>query len=77
MQRERMGATSICSVKRGLNTKLHLAVEAHGMPIRVLVTSGIFADCTQAGKLIQGMTAQNLLADKGYDSASIVEQANK
>lgn len=61
--------------KRGLNTKLHLAVDAHGMPIRVLVTAGTVADCTQAGKLIEGLTAENLLADKGYDSDAIVEQA--
>nr|WP_233575850.1 IS5 family transposase [Noviherbaspirillum saxi] len=61
--------------KRGLNTKIHLAVDAHGMPVRVLVTSGSIADCTQAGKLIEGMDAGHLLADKGYDSDAIVEQA--
>jgi len=63
--------------KRGLNTKLHLAVDAHGMPIRVLVTAGTTADCTQAGKLIEGLTAENLLADKGYDSDAIIEQATE
>jgi transposase len=47
------------------------------MPIRVLVTSGTTADCTQAGELIKGLTAQHLLADKGYDSDAIVEQAIK
>ena len=47
------------------------------MPIRVLITSGTAADCTQAGKLIDGITAKNLLADKGYDSDIIVEQAIK
>jgi len=47
------------------------------MPIRVLVTSGTVADCTQACKLIEGMTAENLLADKGYDSDAIVAQAIK
>ena len=45
------------------------------MPIRVLVTAGTTADCTQAGKLIEGLTAENLLADKGYDSDAIIEQA--
>jgi transposase len=52
-------------------------VDAHGMPIRVLVTSGTVHDCTQAGKLIEGLTAENLLADNGYDSDAIVEQAIK
>ena len=45
------------------------------MPIRVLVTAGTTADCTQAGKLIGGLTAEHLLADKGYDSDAIIAQA--
>lgn len=61
--------------KRGLNTKLHLAVDAHGMPVRVLVTAGPVADCTQAGRLIEGLAAEHLIADRGYDSDAIVEQA--
>jgi transposase len=60
--------------KRGLNTKLHLAVDAHGMPVRVLVTAGPVADYTQAGKLIEELAAEHLIADKGYDSDEIVEQ---
>lgn len=60
--------------KRGLNTKIHLAVDAHGMPIRLLVTSGTTADCTKANELIRGMKAQALLADRGYDSHAIIEQ---
>ena len=56
---------------------MHLAVDAHGMPIRVIVTAGTTADCTQAGHLIQDLTAEQLLADKGYDSDAIVEQAEK
>jgi transposase len=65
------------SHKRGLNTKIHLAVDAFGMPLRVIVTDGTCADCTQAQPLIEGMTAEHLLADKGYDSDAIVEQAKK
>ncbi len=63
--------------KRGLNTKLHLAVDAHGMPVRAFVTQGTTADCTQAGRLIEGITAEALLADKGYDTDAILEQALK
>jgi transposase len=33
------------------------------------------ADCTQAGKLIEGFTAEHLIADRGYDSDEIVAQA--
>ena len=33
------------------------------------------ADCTQAGKLITGLNAEHLLADREYDSNAIVKQA--
>ena len=45
------------------------------MPVRIVITDGTTADCTQAAKLIDGMTAEYLLADKGYDSDEIVLQA--
>ena len=41
--------------KRGLNTKVYLAVDAHGMPLRVVITAGPVADCTQARALRRGM----------------------
>ena len=56
---------------------MHLAVDAHGMPVRVIITEGTTADCTQACRLIKGLTAEQLLADKGYDSDAIVAQAKK
>ena len=61
--------------KRGLNTKIHLAVDAHGLPIRVLATQATRADCSLACELIEGLTAEHLIADKGYDSDAITEQA--
>ena len=61
--------------KRGLNTKIHLAVDAHGMPVRILVTEGTRADCQEAVHLIEGISAQSLLADRGYDTDSIVAYA--
>ena len=45
------------------------------MPVRVIVTQGTRADCTQASRLIEGITAEYLLADRGYDSNAIIEQA--
>jgi hypothetical protein len=33
------------------------------------------ADCTQAGKLIEGFVAAHLIADRGYDSDAIIAQA--
>ena len=45
------------------------------MPIRVLATAGTVTDCKQAVALIDGFAAQCLLADRGYDTNAIVEQA--
>ena len=47
------------------------------MPVRILVTEGTRADCTQACALIEGIDAEILLADRGYDTNEIVEQASK
>lgn len=45
------------------------------MPVRIIATEATRADCTQAQGLIAGIPAQHLIADKGYDSDVIVEQA--
>ncbi|PIR38567.1 MAG: IS5/IS1182 family transposase [Alphaproteobacteria bacterium CG11_big_fil_rev_8_21_14_0_20_39_49] len=63
--------------KRGLNTKLHLAVDAFGMPVRIIITQGTTADCTQARRLIDGINAEYLFADKAYDTNEILEIAEK
>ena len=63
--------------KRGLNSKIHLAVDAHGMPVRVFITEGPIADGSQAYKLIDGIDAEYLLADNGYDSDALVESPNR
>ena len=58
--------------KRGLNTKIHLVVDANGMPVRILVTEGTRADCKEAVHLIEGISAETLLADRGYDTNDIL-----
>ena len=50
--------------KRGLNTKVHLAVNAHGMPIRIPITEGTRADCKEACDLIDGTSASACLPIK-------------
>ena len=45
------------------------------MPVRVIVTEGTRADCKEAINLIEGINAQYLLADRGYDSDEIVLKA--
>ena len=51
-----------------MNSKLHLAVDSHGMPVRLAVTGGTVADCSLALPLIEGIEAECLLADKAYDT---------
>lgn len=50
-------------------------MDAHGMPIRFFVTAGTVADCIQACALIDGVSAEYLLADRGYDSRRVIEKA--
>ncbi len=45
------------------------------MPVRLRLTAGTTADCTQALPLIDGIAADHLLADRGYDSDAIVAEA--
>ena len=73
MQLEHKVAIRIWDAQKGLNSKIHLAVDAHGMPVRMFITAGPVADCSQACKLIEGIDAEYLLADKGYDSDGQVE----
>lgn len=61
--------------KRGLNTKIHLAVDAHGMPIRIRITEGTRHDSQEASWLIEGISADALLADRAYDVDALIEKA--
>lgn len=63
--------------KRGLNTKIHLAVGAVSLPFRATVTEGTRADCKEAIALIQDLPCKVLLADRGYDTDEIIEYAKK
>ena len=54
---------------------MHLAVDAHGMPVRVIVTEGTTADCKQAVPLIKGIIADILIADRAYDTNEIIDFA--
>ena len=63
------------SNQRGLNSKIPLAVDAQGLPVRMLVTAGTVADCQHGEALIEGIDAEALLADKGYDTDSLIDAA--
>nr|WP_197355285.1 IS5 family transposase [Ralstonia pseudosolanacearum] len=57
----------------GLSTKIHLAVDSRGRPVRIVLTGGHRNDITQAWALLAGFKPQYVLADKGYDSRALVE----
>ncbi|AIL64916.1 Transposase [Rickettsiales bacterium Ac37b] len=61
--------------KRGINTKVHMAVDANGIPVRIIVTESSRADCSEAFELTKEIKAEYLIADKAYDTNRIVESA--
>ncbi|QIK36650.1 transposase [Caldichromatium japonicum] len=56
-----------------MTTKLHVAVDALGNPLRVILSAGQVADIEQAAALIQDQPTECVIADKGYDSDALVE----
>jgi transposase len=58
--------------KRGLNTKLHVAVDKTGRPIRVIATEGTEPDSKRALELVDSIDANYVLADKAYDADEII-----
>jgi transposase len=57
----------------GFSTKIHIAVDALGNPLRLLLTAGQRHDSPQAKALIEDFEPQALIADKGYDSDALIE----
>ena len=57
----------------GFSTKIHIAVDALGNPLRLLLTAGQRHDSPQAQRLIENFEPQALIADKGYDSDTLIE----
>ncbi len=68
-----MGDQQIGRSRGGLTTKLHVAVDSLGNPVRVILTAGQISDIGQAGALIKDQPAEFIVADKGYDSDAFIE----
>jgi transposase len=56
----------------GFGTKIHIAVDGLGNPVRFSVTAGQVGDLTQAEGLLEGLEPGAVIADKGYDSDKFV-----
>jgi transposase len=69
------GKEAIGVSRAGRTSKIHLAVDAHGLPVEFEITGGQINDCTAAPELIEQLpAAAAIVADKGYDSERIREQ---
>lgn len=64
-------AQAIGRSRGGPTTKIHIAVDALGNPLRLILTPGQAHDSTQAEALIDGFVAEHVIADKAYDTDRI------
>lgn len=58
-----------------MTTKIHAVVDALGNPLRILLTGGNVHDISPAPRLISGLFADFVLADKAYDAQAFIEAA--
>ncbi|HYV35802.1 MAG TPA: IS5 family transposase [Gemmataceae bacterium] len=56
----------------GFTTKIHLACDEMGNPIKIILTAGQVHDVTQGPELIADLQAEKVIADKGYDSDDFI-----
>jgi transposase len=54
-----------------LTTKIHMAADTLGRPLRFILTAGQSGDILAAPALIDGFEADAVLADKAYDSNAL------
>lgn len=57
----------------GFSTKIHILVDALGNPLDFVLTAGQKHDVQQAAKLLKGRRCDYVIADKGYDSDTLLE----
>jgi transposase len=56
----------------GFSTKIHVACDGLGKPVKIILTPGQAHDVTQGPALIAGSQAAKVMADKGYDSDALI-----
>ena len=70
--------TAIGRSVAGNSTKIHLAVDAFGLPIEFELTGGQVHDVKTAPTLVEMLPdLENFIADKGYDSEDLREKIEK
>ena len=71
-RKKKHGAQSLGRSRGGHSTKIHLACDALGNAIRFILTGGEQNNITEAESLIENLSADYVLADKGYNSEALV-----
>ncbi len=56
-----------------MSTQIHAAVDALGNPVRLILTAGQYSEIRLANELIEGFSADYVIADKGYDADLFIE----
>ncbi len=69
---KKSGPQALGRSRGGLTTKLHLAVDEAGRPLRMIVTEGQVSDISCAHELVEHLCTGAVIADKGYDSDAFV-----
>ncbi len=59
--------------KGGFSSKVHVAVDGLGNPLRFRLTGGERHEMTKAEELIEGLDMENAIADKAYDSDDFIK----
>ena len=67
-----VAATRAFSALKGTEQQTASGLDAHGRPVRLVLTGGTAADCARAPALATDLPAQYLLADRGYDTIAMV-----
>ena len=60
-----------------MTTKIHASVNEQGKPQQIILTPGQQHDVTQAKELIKGQHAEEVIADKAYDSDDVRQAIRK
>ena len=72
---KRAAERAIGKSRGGCTTKIHIAAHAHGNPIDFEITGGEIHDAKAANQIIAKVgDAENVIADKGYDSEAIRDE---
>jgi len=57
-----------------LSTKIHAAGDALGLPLRLIGSAGQRNDIAFAHELVDGLEAEAMIADKGYDADHLCDR---